>query len=281
MRRVAAAGRPVRVTDIAAGHGRYVLDAVTGSDVKPQAVVLRDYSDINVRDGRALIRGRACRAWPASRRADAFDRASLAGRVTRNPPSAWSRACTSCSTTTTMVGRSLQGLADAIPPGGYLVYTGQPWHPQLELIARALTSHRQGQAWVMRRRTRPRWTSWWMPRASQAGAAHRRVGHLQRQPGAAGGVKLDRPGRVPDRPWRRALAWLALLAPFFYASYGLANHLALRTWRGAQRGVRLGALRSRSGTGRSFRTGASTRSTACRCCWRAAGTNWTATRCGC
>lgn len=27
-------------------------------------------------------------------------------------------------------------------------------------------------------------------------------------------------------PWRRALAWLALLAPFFYASYGLANHLA-------------------------------------------------------
>ena len=28
------------------------------------------------------------------------------------------------------------------------------------------------------------------------------------------------------RPWRRALAWLAGLAPFFYLSYGLANHLA-------------------------------------------------------
>lgn len=28
------------------------------------------------------------------------------------------------------------------------------------------------------------------------------------------------------RPWRRAAAWLALLAPFFYLSYGLANHLA-------------------------------------------------------
>ena len=51
------------------------------------------------------------------------------------------------------VGRSLAGVADAVAPGGYLVYTGQPWHPQLELIARALTSHRQGQAWVMRRRT--------------------------------------------------------------------------------------------------------------------------------
>jgi len=44
-------------------------------------------------------------------------------------------------------------VADAVDPGGYLVYTGQPWHPQLEMIARALTSHRQGQAWVMRRRS--------------------------------------------------------------------------------------------------------------------------------
>ena len=33
-------------------------------------------------------------------------------------------------------------------------------------------------------------------------------------------------GAGPGRPTRRALAWLALLAPFFYASYGLANHLA-------------------------------------------------------
>ncbi len=28
------------------------------------------------------------------------------------------------------------------------------------------------------------------------------------------------------RPWRRAAGWLALLAPLFYLSYGLANHLA-------------------------------------------------------
>ena len=52
-----------------------------------------------------------------------------------------------------MVARSLAGIADAVPPGGFLIYTCQPWHPQLELIARALTSHRGGAAWVMRRRT--------------------------------------------------------------------------------------------------------------------------------
>jgi hypothetical protein len=48
--------------------------------------------------------------------------------------------------------RSLSGLAEAIEPGGYLVYTNQPWHPQLELIARTLVN-REGRPWIMRRRT--------------------------------------------------------------------------------------------------------------------------------
>ncbi|TIQ82593.1 MAG: hypothetical protein E5X44_30490, partial [Mesorhizobium sp.] len=52
-----------------------------------------------------------------------------------------------------MIARSLAGLAMAMQPGSLLVYTNQPWHPQLEMIARSLTSHRGGQAWVMRRRT--------------------------------------------------------------------------------------------------------------------------------
>ena len=51
------------------------------------------------------------------------------------------------------VRQSLGGLADAIPPRGFLIYTGQPWHPQLEFIARTLTSHREHKPWIMRRRT--------------------------------------------------------------------------------------------------------------------------------
>ena len=33
--------------------------------------------------------------------------------------------------------------------GGYLIYTNQPWHPQLEMIARTL-DNREGKRWVMR-----------------------------------------------------------------------------------------------------------------------------------
>ena len=48
---------------------------------------------------------------------------------------------------------SLQGLAAAVADVGYLVYTNQPWHPQQELIARVLTSHRGGRPWIMRCRS--------------------------------------------------------------------------------------------------------------------------------
>ena len=43
-------------------------------------------------------------------------------------------------------------LAAAVEPGGYLLYTNQPWHPQQEMIARVLPN-RDGEPWVMRCRT--------------------------------------------------------------------------------------------------------------------------------
>ncbi|MEX2381415.1 MAG: class I SAM-dependent methyltransferase family protein, partial [Opitutales bacterium] len=50
------------------------------------------------------------------------------------------------------VRQSLQQVADRLEPGGCLLYTNQPWHPQLELIARLL-HNREGQPWIMRCRT--------------------------------------------------------------------------------------------------------------------------------
>jgi hypothetical protein len=51
-----------------------------------------------------------------------------------------------------LVLNSLRGIADALEPGGWLIYTNQPWHPQVEFIARVLTN-REGNPWIMRRRT--------------------------------------------------------------------------------------------------------------------------------
>lgn len=152
MQKLRAAGMPVHVMDVAAGHGRYVLEALDGAPVRPDSILLRDYSDLNVERGTALIASKGLGSIARFEQGDAFDRASLAS-VTPRPTLAIVSGLYELFGDNDLVSRSLAGLGDAVPAGGYLVYTGQPWHPQLELIARALTSHRGGQAWVMRRRS--------------------------------------------------------------------------------------------------------------------------------
>ena len=145
-------GRDVRIVDIAAGHGRYILEALEGMEQKPDSILLRDYSDINVRDGSALIEQKGLTDIARFVKGDAFDKADLAA-LTPKPTLAVVSGLYELFGSNQMVRDSLAGLAAAVEEGGYLVYTGQPWHPQLELIARALTSHRDGEAWVMRRRS--------------------------------------------------------------------------------------------------------------------------------
>ncbi|MER8592805.1 bifunctional alpha/beta hydrolase/class I SAM-dependent methyltransferase [Mesorhizobium sp. M1182] len=147
-----AAGRPVHIVDIAAGHGRYVLDAVQKGAASPASVRLQDFSELNVSLGRKLIAERKLPATVSFHRGDAFDATMLAG-LDPAPDLAIVSGLYELFSDNAMIARSLGGLASAMQPGSLLVYTNQPWHPQLEMIARSLTSHRGGQAWVMRRRT--------------------------------------------------------------------------------------------------------------------------------
>jgi len=146
------AQQPLRVLDIAAGHGRYVLDAVAQLPKQPDSILLRDYSPANVQAGQALISARSLSAIARFEQGDAFDAESLAA-ITPAPTLAIVSGLYELFSDNDQVRRSLSGLARAVAEGGYLIYTGQPWHPQLEMIARTLTSHRNHQAWVMRRRT--------------------------------------------------------------------------------------------------------------------------------
>ena len=152
MGRLRERGMPVRVMDIAAGHGRDVLEALDGAAARPESILLRDYSDLNVEAGARLIAEKGLEGIARFVKADAFDRAGIAATEPK-PTLGVVSGLYELFPDNTMVSASLAGLADAIPAGGMLAYTNQPWHPQIELIARALTSHRGNQAWVMRRRT--------------------------------------------------------------------------------------------------------------------------------
>jgi SAM-dependent methyltransferase len=148
--RVHASDRPARLIDIAAGPGRYILDTIKASP-HPVTAVLRDAREENLTAGRSLAAGLGVSDRVTFARGDAFDASSLAATNPR-PTVAVVSGLYELFPDNRLVMASLRGLADAVEPGGYLVYTNQPWHPQLAFIARALRN-RDGQPWIMRRRT--------------------------------------------------------------------------------------------------------------------------------
>ena len=152
MAKLREAGKPIDVLDIASGHGRYVLDALTAEN-HPNSVRLRDYSPINVTAGRKLIAERGLQEIVSFDEVNAFDPANYQALIPR-PTLGIVSGLHELFADNDLIMHSLNGFGTAIETGGYLIYTGQPWHPQLELIARCLTSHKEGSPnWVMRRRS--------------------------------------------------------------------------------------------------------------------------------
>ncbi|PKF34940.1 bifunctional alpha/beta hydrolase/class I SAM-dependent methyltransferase [Acinetobacter proteolyticus] len=144
--------KDIRILDIAAGHGRYILDAVSQLPTPPKSVLLRDYSELNVDSGSALIQERKLENIAQFELGDAFDTASLA-KIKPKPNLVIVSGLYELFSDNDLLRQSLTGIHQAMLQGGFLIYTGQIWHPQQEFIARALTSHRQGDAWVMRLRS--------------------------------------------------------------------------------------------------------------------------------
>lgn len=148
--RVTPAGKPVRLLDIAAGLGRYVLATMKETSEIPMVAVLRDNTEANLEAGRNLAR--ALNVPNATfAQGDAFDRKSLAS-IAPKPTIAIVSGLYELFPDNERVLDSLRGLSEAVEAGGYLIYTNQPWHPQLEYIARVLIN-REGKPWIMRRRS--------------------------------------------------------------------------------------------------------------------------------
>lgn len=150
--RLAAQGQPVRIVDIAAGHGRYLMEAVAELETKPEHILLRDYNASDVLAGRALLQQYGLEHIADFEAADAFDYASIVS-IRPRPTLAVVCGLYELFPENGLVRRSLSGLAAVMEPGGFLICTGLPWHPELEFIARVLPSHRKNHRCGARRRT--------------------------------------------------------------------------------------------------------------------------------
>jgi len=150
IKRAAATGRNVHIIDIAAGTGRYVIETMQELPNVSISALLRDNSPANAEIIRKDAKEFGLKMVSAEV-ADAFDREAVA-RIQPRATIGIVSGLYELFPSNDLVLNSLRGLAEAIEPGGYLIYTNQPWHPQLEFIAHVLRN-REGERWIMRRRT--------------------------------------------------------------------------------------------------------------------------------
>ncbi len=138
-------GKPVQILDVAAGAGRYVLETMRALPEVPISATLRDNRPENVAAARRLADELKIPNVTAEL-GNAFAPNELTATI------GIVSGLYELFPSNDQVLQSLGALAVSLAGGGYLIYTNQPWHPQLEFIARVLRN-REGQPWIMRRRT--------------------------------------------------------------------------------------------------------------------------------
>jgi len=141
-------GEKVRILDIAGGPARYLIEI---AEKYPEVEVeVRDYQEQNVQEGRALAQERNLTNI-SYRQSDAFN-AENYDEEGYKPNIVIISGVFELFESNDLVGIAMDGVASIIADEGYLLYTGQPWHPQLEQIANVLGNH-QNTKWIMRRRS--------------------------------------------------------------------------------------------------------------------------------
>lgn len=143
-------GRAVRILDVAAGPGRYLLDTLatlSPADADRVRVLCRDLATDGLRRGRELAAERGLnqvRYEPG----DALDPAPTDSALGGPPDVIVVSGLYELILDPELIRASIARLRAMLAPGGTLVFTTQVRHPQLELIANVLRN-RHGQRWVM------------------------------------------------------------------------------------------------------------------------------------
>lgn len=142
-------GRQVHIMDIASGPGRYLLNTAARYPDQGLRITCRDQDVRGLEEGRRLAQDMALHGV-VHEQADAFAPASYSG-LDPAPDIVIASGLYELFSDNELLATSLAAIHAAMPVGGRLIFTNQPHHPQLELIARTL-NNREQQPWVMRLR---------------------------------------------------------------------------------------------------------------------------------
>lgn len=144
----------IQYLDIACGGADYDIEVLQQFDATQIQAELRDYKQENLDKARQNAQQQGV-TNVCFQRADAFDAANYTGQ--------WDVVVVSgfweIIDNDQLVKNCLHNIAQCLAPDGVLLFTIQPDHPQLEFIARALTSN-TGKPWVMRLRSLELFQEW-------------------------------------------------------------------------------------------------------------------------
>ncbi len=139
----------LRILDVAAGGGRYALEVLKRFSDRDIQLELRDFDDENLRNAMLLAQELGIEHKVSFKCCDAFAKSSYEGQEKYNIVIV--SGLFELFADNAPICQALAGIASQSDNKAFLIYTAQPWHPQLELIAQTLRNHKD-EAWVMRPR---------------------------------------------------------------------------------------------------------------------------------
>ena len=138
----------VKILDVAGGTGNYLFD-IKEKYSKVQ-ILINEFKKSNIEVGEEVIKKNN---WKniSFVNYDCFDRETYK-KIDYTPNIVIISGVFELFEDNNMLENTISGVAEILEKNGAVIYTGQPWHPQLKQIALVLNSHKgNDKSWLMRR----------------------------------------------------------------------------------------------------------------------------------
>ena len=140
----------VKILDVAGGTGNYLFDI---KEKYPKVeILINEFKKSNIEVGEEVIKKNN---WEniSFLNYDCFDKETYK-KINYTPNIVIISGVFELFEDNNMLENTISGVAEILDKNGAIIYTGQPWHPQLKQIALVLNSHKgNDKSWLMRRRS--------------------------------------------------------------------------------------------------------------------------------
>jgi len=140
----------IKILDVAGGTGNYLFD-IKEKYPKVQ-ILINEFKKSNIEVGEEVIKKNN---WEniSFVNYDCFDKETYK-KINYTPNIVIISGVFELFENNNMLENTISGVTEILDKNGTIIYTGQPWHPQLKQIALVLNSHKgNDKSWLMRRRS--------------------------------------------------------------------------------------------------------------------------------